>query len=91
MPQDVITLVILAVTVVMIVSLITDCVKDGHRTEERILIRKESMLRRKIEAKEKKRAIEIARDIHNDETEVEDKLTAIQDVVELDKVPKSVR
>ena len=54
MPQDVITLV--AVTVVMIVSLITDCVKDGHRTEERILIRKESMLRRKIEAKEKKRA-----------------------------------
>lgn len=56
MPQDVITLVILAVTVVMIVSLITDCVKDGHRTEERILIRKESMLRRKIEAKEKKRA-----------------------------------
>lgn len=55
MPQDVITLVILAVTVVMIVSLITDCVKDGHRTEERILIRKESMLRR-IEAKEKKRA-----------------------------------
>lgn len=56
MPQDIITLVILAVTVVMIVSLITDCVKDGHRTEERILIRKESMLRRKIEAKEKKRA-----------------------------------
>ena len=55
MPQDIITLVILAVTVVMIVSLITDCVKDGHRTEERILIRKESMLRRKIEAKEKKR------------------------------------
>ena len=110
MPQDIITLVILAVTVVMIVSLITDCVKDGHRTEERILIRKESMLRRKIEAKEKKRAeklplqqarrkvpmitkraIEIARDIHNDETEVEDKLTAIQDIVELDKVPKSVR
>ena len=38
-----------------------------------------------------KRAIEIARDIHNDETEVEDKLTAIQDIVELDKVPKSVR
>ena len=38
-----------------------------------------------------KRAVEIARDIHNDETEVEDKLTAIQDVVELDKVPKSVR
>ena len=33
-----------------------------------------------------KRAIEIARDIHSDETEVEDKLTAIQD-----KVPKSVR
>lgn len=56
MPQDTITLIILAVTTVMIVSLITDCVKDGHRTEERILIRKESMLRRKIEAKEKKRA-----------------------------------
>lgn len=56
MPQDIITLVILAVTVVMIVSLITDCVKDGHRTEERILIRKESMLKRKIEAKERKRA-----------------------------------
>ena len=56
MPQDVITLVILAVTVVMIVSLITDCVKDGHRTEERILIRKESMMKRKIEAKEKRRA-----------------------------------
>lgn len=36
-----------------------------------------------------KRAIGIARDIHNDETEVEDKLTAIQDVVELDKVPKA--
>ena len=56
MPQDTITLIILAVTVIMIVSLITDCVKDGHRTKERILIRKESMLRRKIEAKEKKRA-----------------------------------
>ena len=38
-----------------------------------------------------KRAIEIARDIHHDETEVEDKLTAIQYIVELDKVPKSVR
>lgn len=112
MPQDVITLVILAVTVVMIVSLITDCVKDGHRTEERILIRKESMLRRRLKLRKRrelksyhfrmkqarrkvpmitKRAIEIARDIHNDETEVEDKLTAIQDIVELDKVPKSVR
>lgn len=56
MPQDTITLIILAVTTVMIVSLITDCVKDSHRTEERILIRKESMLKRKIEAKEKKRA-----------------------------------
>ncbi len=56
MPQDTITLIILAVTVIMIVSLITDCVKDGHRTKERILIRKEAMLRRKIEAKEKKRA-----------------------------------
>lgn len=38
-----------------------------------------------------KRAIEIARDIHNDETEVEDKLTAIQDIIELDRVPKNVR
>ena len=56
MPQDTITLIILAVTVIMIVSLITDCVKDGHRTKERLLIRKEAMLRRKIEAKEKKRA-----------------------------------
>lgn len=56
MPQDTITLIILAVTVITIVSLITDCVKDGHRTKERILIRKEAMLRRKIEAKEKKRA-----------------------------------
>lgn len=50
MPQDVITLVILAVTVVMIVSLITDCVKDGRRTEERILIRKESMLSLQIKS-----------------------------------------
>ena len=56
MPQDTITLIILAVTVVMIVSLITDCVKDGRRTKERILIRKESMLKRKIESKERKRA-----------------------------------
>lgn len=38
-----------------------------------------------------KRAIEIARDIHNDETEVEDKLTAIQDIVELDNIPSNVR
>ena len=35
-----------------------------------------------------KKAIEIARDTHNEEIEVEDKLTAIQDIVELDKVPK---
>lgn len=38
-----------------------------------------------------KKAIEIAKDIHSEEIEVEDKLTAIQDIVELDKVPKSVR
>ena len=38
-----------------------------------------------------KKAIEIARDTHNEEIEVEDKLTAIKDIVELDKVPKSVR
>ena len=38
-----------------------------------------------------KKAIEIARDTHNEEIEVEDKLTAIQDIVELDKVPKSDR
>lgn len=80
MPQDIITLVILAVTVVMIVSLITDCVKDGHRTEERILIRKESMLRRKIEAKEKKRAEKLP--LQNE---------AGQDIVELDNIPSNVR
>lgn len=38
-----------------------------------------------------KKVIEIAKDIHSEEIEVEDKLTAIQDIVELDKVPKSVR
>lgn len=38
-----------------------------------------------------KKAIEIARDIHNEEIEVEDKLTAIQDIVELDNIPRSVR
>lgn len=38
-----------------------------------------------------KKAIEIAKDIHSEEIEVEDKLTAIQDIVERDKVPKSVR
>ena len=37
------------------------------------------------------KAIEIARDIHNEEIEVEDKLTAIQDIVELDNIPRSVR
>lgn len=56
MPQDTITTIIIAVTIALIVSMITDCVKDRHRTEERILIRKESMLKRKIEAKERKRA-----------------------------------
>ena len=56
MPQDTITTIIIAVTIALIVSMITDCVKDIHRTEERILIRKESMLKRKIEAKERKRA-----------------------------------
>lgn len=56
MPQDTITTIIIAVTIVLIVSMITGCVKDRHRTEERILIRKESMLKRKIEAKERKRA-----------------------------------
>lgn len=30
-----------------------------------------------------KKAIEIAKDIHSEETEVEDKLTAIQDIIEL--------
>lgn len=38
-----------------------------------------------------KKAIKIARDIHNEEIEVEDKLTAIQDIVELDNIPRSVR
>lgn len=38
-----------------------------------------------------KKAIEIVRDIHNEEIEVEDKLTAIQDIVELDNIPRSVR
>ena len=38
-----------------------------------------------------KRAIEIAKDIHSEETEVEDKLTAIQDIIELDRVPKNVK
>lgn len=38
-----------------------------------------------------KKVIEIARDIHNEEIEVEDKLTAIQDIVELDNIPRSVR
>lgn len=55
MSQDTLTIIIASITVVLIVSLITDCIKDGHRTEERILIRKESMMKRKIEAKEKRR------------------------------------
>ena len=38
-----------------------------------------------------KRAIEIAKDIHSEEIEVEDKLTAIQDIIELDRVPKNVK
>lgn len=38
-----------------------------------------------------KKAIEIARDIHNEEIEVKDKLTAIQDIVELDNIPRNVR
>lgn len=38
-----------------------------------------------------KKAIEIARDIHNEEIEVEDKLTDIQDIVELDNIPRNVR
>lgn len=38
-----------------------------------------------------KKAIEIAKDIHSEEIEVEDKLTAIQDIIELDKVPKNVK
>lgn len=56
MPQDTITTITIAATIALIVSLITECIKDGHRTKERILIRKESMLKRKIEAKERKRA-----------------------------------
>lgn len=56
MSQDTLTIIIASITVVLIVSLITDCIKDGYRTKERILIRKESMLKRKIEAKERKRA-----------------------------------
>lgn len=104
-------IVVAAITVGFIASAITDCIKDIHRTEERILIRKESMMKRKIEAKEKRRteklklqkessqegkddgdkAIEIAKDIHSEETEVEDKLTAIQDIIELDRVPKNVK
>lgn len=38
-----------------------------------------------------KKAIKIARDIHNEEIEVEDKLIAIQDIVELDNIPRNVR
>ena len=38
-----------------------------------------------------KKAIEIAKDIHSEEIEVEDKLTAIQDIIELDRVPKNVK
>ena len=38
-----------------------------------------------------KKAIEIARDIHNEEIEVEDKLTATQYIVELDNIPRNVR
>lgn len=56
MPQDIFTVIIVSITVGFIASAITDCIKDIHRTEERILIRKESMMKRKIEAKEKKRA-----------------------------------
>lgn len=55
MSQDTLTIIIASITVVLIVSLITGCIKDGHRTEERILIRKESMMKRKIEANEKRR------------------------------------
>ena len=55
MSQDTLTIIIASITVVLIVSLITNCIKDGHRTEERILIRKESMMKRKIEANEKRR------------------------------------
>lgn len=105
-------IVVAAITVGFVASAITDCIKDIHRTEERILIRKESMMKRKIEAKKKeelrscsfrknrarrektmviKKAIEIAKDIHSEEIEVEDKLTAIQDIIELDRVPKNVK
>ena len=49
-------IVVAAITVGFIASAITECIKDIHRTEERILIRKESMMKRKIEAKEKRRA-----------------------------------
>lgn len=38
-----------------------------------------------------KKTIEIAKDIHSEEIEVEDKLTAIQDIIELDRVPKNVK
>lgn len=38
-----------------------------------------------------KKAIEIAKDIHSEEIEVEDKLTAIQDIIELDRGPKNVK
>lgn len=38
-----------------------------------------------------KKAIEIAKDIHSEEIEAEDKLTAIQDIIELDRVPKNVK
>ena len=38
-----------------------------------------------------KKAIEIEKDIHSEEIEVEDKLTAIQDIIELDRVPKNVK
>lgn len=38
-----------------------------------------------------KKAIEIAKDIHSEEIEVEDKLTAIQNIIELDRVPKNVK
>lgn len=36
-------IVVAAITVGFIASAITDCIKDIHRTEERILIRKESI------------------------------------------------
>lgn len=105
-------IVVAAITVGFIASAITDCIKDIHRTEERILIRKESMMKKRLKPRKKeelrscsfrknrvrrektmviKKAIEIAKDIHSEETEVEDKLTAIQDIIELDRVPKNVR